>query len=801
VKKSNRKPISETFAETIIEELKKGTAPWQKPWKAGEYNRPMNPVSGTVYKGINTIMLARHGYADPRWMTMKQANDQEWRVKKGSRAQQVVFWQWTDRQTVLDDSGQPVRDEKGEEQKENVQLDRPRLHVFSVFHASQLQTLDSQDIPAYEPPELTWDPIERGEKILQDSGATIIHDQANRAYYQIMADEIHLPLRENFPEAGNYYSTALHELGHWTGHSSRMDREFGPRGSETYAKEELRAEIASWMLNQELGLPHQSDQHVSYVDSWVTVLQKDPHEIMRASRDAEKIKEYVMDLQQELTAEQHKVEAGLFVISGNTHKADVSHEGLPEIYQEYPTAQKAGTAFKAFCAAHDDGALHCEYQQEDKIFHLANRDYDHFNRQKLILKFDGLEYPAPQEMKDQFMAGYQNSAENLPQEVAPAAQETLAETKTFLRVPYREKNNAKAAGAKWDGTAKLWYAPEGASLTALATWLPEKEAVVFAAAPSLSPVEEFAQTLQQTGLIVDEPLMDGQIHRVPVLTGKAGTKDGAYCGYSDGRPNGWGQNYKTGEQVKWIATGHTLSAEEKEVLKMEASERLAARETERKEQQAKAMKRAYAKWMNAEPTVEHPYLAQKGVEGFGLKQDRQGNLLIPGFDPRTGRLQTLQWIDSNGTKGFEKGCPQQEAVFVIPSLESLNNKGFLIAEGYATAASLHMATDQPVVAVFNASNLQPVTEILREQYPQAEITLCADNDHHLPEQINGIPLGNVGLKKAQKAAQAIDAAVVVPSFTKEEKALKYTDFNDLHKSRGLDAVTKRVKSQTVEMAR
>jgi phage/plasmid primase-like uncharacterized protein len=103
--------------------------------------------------------------------------------------------------------------------------------------------------------------------------------------------------------------------------------------------------------------------------------------------------------------------------------------------------------------------------------------------------------------------------------------------------------------------------------------------------------------------------------------------------------------------------------------------------------------------------------------------------------------------------------------------------------------------------VFNASNLQPVTEILREQYPQAEITLCADNDHHLPEQINGIPLGNVGLKKAQIAAQAIDAAVVVPSFTKEEKALKYTDFNDLHKSRGLDAVAKRVKLQTLETAR
>ena len=391
MKNSNRKSVSETFAETIIEELKNGTAPWQKPWKAGECRRPLNPVTGTVYKGVNTVMLARHGYADPRWMTMKQANDQEWRVKKGSKAQQVVFWQWTDRQPVLDDFGKPVKDETGEEQKENVQLERPRLHVFSVFHVSQLQTLDGQDLPAYEPPELAWDPIERGEEILRDSGASITHDQSDRAFYRIATDDIHLPPREHFPEAGNYYSTALHELGHWTGHESRMGREFGPHGSEVYAKEELRAEIASWMLNQELGLPHQPDQHVSYVDSWVSVLQKDPYEIMRACRDAEKIKEYVMNLQQELTVPQP--EAGVVMASGT-----------PEVQQ---------------------------------------------------------------------------SAEILSPEVAPADQ-VVAETKTFLSVPYKEKNQAKNAGAKWDREAKLWYVPEGAPLTALAAWLPEKESAVAA---------------------------------------------------------------------------------------------------------------------------------------------------------------------------------------------------------------------------------------------------------------------------------------------------------------------------------
>ena len=81
------------------------------------------------------------------------------------------------------------------------------------------------------------------------------------------------------------------------------------------------------------------------------------------------------------------------------------------------------------------------------------------------------------------------------------------------------------------------------------------------------------------------------------------------------------------------------------------------------------------------------------------------------------------------------------------------------------------------------------------------MTICADNDHHLPEQINGIPIGNVGMKRAQEAAQVVGATVIAPSFTKEEKVKKYTDFNDLHKSRGLDAVTKRVKAQAIEVAR
>ncbi|MBM9614866.1 DUF1738 domain-containing protein [Desulfobulbus rhabdoformis] len=789
MKKSERKSIAETFTESIIEELEKGTAPWQKPWKAGEFHRPVNPISGTVYRGVNTIMLARHGFADPRWLTFKQANEQEWRVKKGSKSQKVVFWQWTDRQAVLDESGRPVMDENGEEKKETVQLERPRLHVFSVFHASQLQTLDGHDIPPYEEPELTWDPLQKGEEILDESGATIIHDQADRAFYRMSTDDIHLPSKENFPEAGDYYSTALHELGHWTGHPERMDREFGPYGSERYAKEELRAEIASWMLSQELGLPHQPNQHVSYVESWVSVLKKDPQEIMRACRDAEKIKEYVMNLEHEKTVEKTEKDAGVFIISGAT----------PKVYQEYETAQEAGSAYRVMCATHRQGPLHCEYQDDKNIYVLASQDHDFVDHTKFTLKFDGLEYPPPKEMKESFMAGYDRSDKLLAQD--DAAQETclVAASKTYLNVPYKEKNKAKKAGARWDSEVKRWFAPEGTDLVPLSAWLPEREVV--SAMPSMPPVQEFSERLKQAGLKVEEPILDGRIHRVPVESGKPGAKDGAYCGYEDGRPNGWAQNYKTGEHVKWVATGHTLTETEKEALQAEVQVRKAEREKQLQEQRVKAQKKAYAKWMNAIPANEHIYLQDKGVEGYGLRQDNRGNLLIPGFDLRTGRIQTLQWIEPNGAKRFESGCPQQGAALVIPSSDHLDNREIFLAEGYATAASIHMATGQTVVATFTAHNLQPVAEILREQHPDAEITVCADNDHHLVKQIGGTPIGNVGLKRANEAAEAIGATVAVPKFNQEEILRRYTDFNDLHKSRGIKAVAKQVKAQVVEVER
>lgn len=859
------KDIAQQFAKEIIDLLKSGTAPWQKPWEESIPQPPFNPVTGTVYRGVNRVMLGSKGLDDPRWMTLKQANEQGYRVKKGSKSNRIVFWHWSDEKKVLDKDGNPVRDAEGNQVVEKLERSRPLLHVYSVFHASQLQTEDGKDLPLFGGRTLTWDPNEKAEAILNHSGASISHDQHNRAYYLPSTDEIHLPPREKFPSDDRYYSTALHELGHYTGHPSRLNREFGPFGSKSYAKEELRAEIASWMVSQELGIPHDPGQHAAYVDNWIKVLEDNPYEILYACQAAEKITEYVMGLEQKkeieqvspaeqemlpqkMTEENQEIaadirramadmgrwddiaaareankhaasalqaltdgdelsasasmrqaaeveihqgvdagsnstftdilltmesptiqpEIGMFIVSGGS--PDLIAGRPAPIYQEFNTAQEAGAAFRQLCNDHNQ--LFCEYQSDDTQYDLASWNNGH-------MEWKG-EYPAPQAMKDDFLAGYQ------------AAGQSFLEEKTYLKVPYREKDVAKAAGAKWDGNEKAWYAPEGTPINTIAAWLPSPEPNP---SPVLPPQEEFAQAIRNAGLLLEgSPVMDGQIHRVPVENGKLGAKDGAYCGHVDGRPNGWTQNFKTGERTKWIATGQVMSETKKAELKQEISDQLSARDQERRAEQEKAGKRAYARWMNADPVQEHPYLQRKGVDGLALRQNQDGNLLVPGYDLETGRLQTLQHISPTGGKWFEKQCPKTGAVCILPDKDALQNQEIvLIAEGYATGASLHRATGLPVAIAFDTGNLKEAALAIRKHLPAAAITICADSDHSHPSG------QNIGVDKAREAAAAVGGTVIVPELTKEEKSQGLTDFNDLHQSRGEEAVCEIVKEHTAEL--
>lgn len=302
--KNEKKPFHETVAEKIIKQLEEGTAPWQKPWNADNSASflPYNPTTGNRYKGINALHLMASEREDQRWLTYRQASDLGAQVRKGEKSTTVQFWKFTEERTKLDEkTGKPLLDKDGKKQKETVKLERPRVFYASVFNAEQIDNMPAPEVRK----EQQWNPVERAEKILAASGAVIKHSQHDNAFYRPITDEIHLPKKEAFDSADKYYATALHELGHWTGHSSRLDRPMSnPFGSEGYAKEELRAEISSMLLGEELAIGHDPEQHTAYVGSWIKALKEDPLEIFRAAADAEKITGFVLALENKLVIEQ-----------------------------------------------------------------------------------------------------------------------------------------------------------------------------------------------------------------------------------------------------------------------------------------------------------------------------------------------------------------------------------------------------------------------------------------------------------------------------------------------------------------
>jgi len=304
----NFKPLQEQIAEKLIAALQEGTSPFQKPWSddnSAGYVTPLNPTTGKNYRGMNALWLAMQGHDDPRWMTLKQASFNKWSVEKGAKATMINFVKTMDIRPVLDEKGEPVLKENGKPKTETVKLDKPMIVNAFVFNAEQIKGIPGWEHAQKEKQALQqWSPIERAEKIITTSEAQIKHG-GNEAFYNPAKDMIQLPKKEQFDSAAKYYATLLHELGHWSGNENRLNRDLsGKFGTQDYAKEELRAEIASLMIGSEINIGHNFGQHAAYVESWIKVLKDDPSELFKASADAQKITDYVMAFENQIELEQ-----------------------------------------------------------------------------------------------------------------------------------------------------------------------------------------------------------------------------------------------------------------------------------------------------------------------------------------------------------------------------------------------------------------------------------------------------------------------------------------------------------------
>jgi phage/plasmid primase-like uncharacterized protein len=307
---------------------------------------------------------------------------------------------------------------------------------------------------------------------------------------------------------------------------------------------------------------------------------------------------------------------------------------------------------------------------------------------------------------------------------------------------------------------------------------PPQQADTAGARSFTDPVGEFQDALEAAGYGRPD-IRAGGIERFSVPGDKPGSKNGWFIFYPDGIPAGAFGSWKTGDSQEWCARAvHDISPAEREANRRRMVEAMARRDEELAKSRVLAAERAAFLWERAKPAHAHAYLSTKGVAAHGLKVDEHGNLVVPLMD-RTGKIHSLQFIKPDGAKLFLTGGAKKGNAFWIPGDPA---KAVYIAEGYATAASVHAATGATVFVAFDAGNLGPVAQEVRATMPTARIIIAADNDAWTD--------GNPGLSAAQEAAKAVGSSVVMPSF--KDVATRPTDFNDLHHLEGLDVVTTQI---------
>ncbi len=282
-----KRNIAEEITNRILEDLEKGVTPWEKPWKAGRgLPLPLNASTGKHYRGINVFVLwdqaIAKGYSTPSWVTFNQANGLKGHVKKGEKGTDVVFYK-------------PISKTKSLNLEDEVLVDQQTfwvLRTYTVFNLDQVDGLDHLKLKP-EPME-PFVAIEEADGLLIDSGAEIIHAPIDQAFYDRKKDFITLPLRESFVSRESFYGVALHEVTHWTGHSTRLNREFGKRyGDQAYAFEELVAEMGAAFLCATCGIPY-ATRHSNYIGDWIQVLKDHKRAIFTAAAKAQAAMDFVL---------------------------------------------------------------------------------------------------------------------------------------------------------------------------------------------------------------------------------------------------------------------------------------------------------------------------------------------------------------------------------------------------------------------------------------------------------------------------------------------------------------------------
>ena len=252
--------IYAAVTDRIIAQMEQGVIPWQKPWVSN--GKTVSHATGKPYSLLNQMLLGRPG----EYLTFKQCQEAGGKVKKGEKAQLVVFWKWIE--------------QENEETGETKEV--PFLRYYNVFHIDQCEGISDKHTSEIHFPDGA-STVEHAQDIIYDylgrEAVKLNHQEGDRAFYRPATDEIVLPLRKQFVSTAEYYGTVFHELVHSTGHPSRLNRlnHAAFFGTEEYSKEELVAEISAAALINHYGLESTSSfrNNTAYIQNWLSILRSE----------------------------------------------------------------------------------------------------------------------------------------------------------------------------------------------------------------------------------------------------------------------------------------------------------------------------------------------------------------------------------------------------------------------------------------------------------------------------------------------------------------------------------------------
>jgi len=290
--RAERLPAAARVTAQIRDLLERGVRPWTKPWDDAHAGGVLLPrrANGERYRGMNVVALwaasVNAGYASPFWFTFKQALALGAQVRKGEHGAFVIFYK-----PVGGDRPAPAAggDDSEEESRRSI------LRGYVVFNHAQIDGLgDRFEAPAPPSPDAFADTFAKVSASIRHGGT--------RAFYAPSSDHVQLPPVAAFLDRTHYYATLAHELGHWTRHPARLNRDFGQKrfGDHGYALEELVAELCAAFVGAELGLPPDHiEDHAAYIASWLEVLKQNPGAFLTAAGKAQLAADYLLRLMSE----------------------------------------------------------------------------------------------------------------------------------------------------------------------------------------------------------------------------------------------------------------------------------------------------------------------------------------------------------------------------------------------------------------------------------------------------------------------------------------------------------------------